>query len=87
VSRYEQRRAERAASRTSGSHERRVDRRGERSTYEGRSTQQGQPVFVMTVSGKWLGTWMNGVFEAPQPCCANPMECHRRECWRPVGMT
>jgi hypothetical protein len=61
VSRYEQRRAERAASRAGVSRDRRVDRRGERSTYEGRYTQQGQPVFVMTVSGKWLGTWMTGV--------------------------
>jgi hypothetical protein len=57
----------------------------ERSVYEGRY-RRGQPVFVMTVPGKWLGVERGGEFEAPQPCCANPMECHRPECWRPVGM-
>jgi len=49
--------------------------------------RQSKPTIVMTQTGKWLGVERDGEFEAPQSCCANPIECHRPECWRPFGMT
>jgi hypothetical protein len=88
VSSYDRRKAsrQRAAraprSRATDRAGRRVDRRDEKSTYEGRYTQ-GPVTFVLTRTGKFLGVERDGEFEPARPCCTNPLECHRPECWRP----
>jgi len=60
---YKQRRKERQRLSRAGAPRdlKRVDRRGERSTYEDR-TRHGQPTVVMTMNGRFLGVEVDGVF-------------------------
>lgn len=79
---YERRRAERHRAARNRPRAQGVPRPGP-SVYAERFRQQGPVTIVSTHGGKWLGVERDGGFEPARPCCANPLECHRPECWWP----
>jgi hypothetical protein len=55
------------------------------SVYERRDQAHGPVTVVMTHTGRFVGLERDGDFEAAQPCCPDPSQCRREECWKPLG--
>jgi hypothetical protein len=51
-----------------------------RSVYEDRAKPVEPKIIV--AEGRIVGYEIDGQFVKAQPCCENPLECERPECWR-----
>lgn len=51
------------------------------SVYANRFQQSRNVVRIVTLGGQFLGHEIDGEFVPPQPCCDDPLECHKPQCW------
>jgi hypothetical protein len=54
-----------------------------RSVYEDRA-EPTEPPKILVSDGHIVGYEIDGQFVKAQPCCENPLECERPECWWPL---